>query len=175
MTRNTRLKPSNYRIPLISFFLMLSSALSLPAAAENSMEDACKALIMDYAIHRDHKNVDDYAALFTDDAKLSVLGDVRIGRAAIRERLAQASGTTVHLMSTIRITRKSADTASGISYATIYTAPPGDGPHAVPGFAGIGEYHDTFQLTADGWRISERVLVMKLTGPGFTPPPARSN
>lgn len=61
-----------------------------------------------------------------------------------------------HLMSTIRITPIDADNATGISYATIYSAPAGS--TTVEGFTLIGEYHDTFVRTAKGWKISKREL-----------------
>jgi uncharacterized protein (TIGR02246 family) len=139
-------------------------------AAEPSVYDACRDLVMDYAYYRDHPDPDAYAELFTEDAELSILGDTRKGRAAIRERLTQVAGTTVHLMSTIRITPVSATEAKGVSYVTVYTAPAGEGPHTVDGFAGIGEYHDTFRKMAAGWQIDSRKLVMRLRDAGFKPP-----
>lgn len=157
---------------LITVWMALSLALSPASAAEPSVYDACRDLVMDYAYYRDHPDPDAYAALFTEDAVLSILGDTRNGRAAIRERLTQVTGGTVHLMSTIRIKPVSATEATGVSYVTVYVTPAGDGPHTVDAWAGIGEYHDTFRKTTAGWQIAKRTLVMRLRDAGFKPPGA---
>jgi len=59
-------------------------------------------------------------------------------------------------MSSIHIVPVDADHATGVSYATIYSAPAG--ATTVEGFAVIGEYHDEFRRTPDGWKIQTRVL-----------------
>lgn len=152
--------------------LLIGSPIGSPSARadELSTYDSCRDLIMDYAYFRDHKNAEALAALFTDDAELSILGDVRKGREAIRQRLAEMSGNTVHLMSTIRISKLSESEATGVSYVTVYAMPPGDDPHTVDGWAGIGEYHDTFRKTADGWKIAKRTLALRLRDSGYKPP-----
>ena len=133
----------------------------------DATDDDCRQLIMDYAWYRDHPDADAYAALFTEDAELSILGETFKGRDAIAQRLTAASGSTVHLMSTVRITKVDDDSATGVSYVTVYTAPPGPGPHTVSGYAAIGEYHDDFQKTDAGWQIKKRVLVLRLRDSNF--------
>ena len=65
-----------------------------------------------------------------------------------------------HLVSTVRVTASGGDTATGVSYVTVYLGEPaGDGPAEVDDFALIGEYHDRYRLTSDGCRITERKLV----------------
>ena len=64
-------------------------------------------------------------------------------------------------MSTIHIVPVDSDHATGVSYATIYSAPAGES--SVSSFALMGEYHDEFVRTAEGWKISKRVLVQKYT------------
>lgn len=154
-------------------YLVTLAAADAAIADERSVDDACRDLIMDYAYFRDHPDPDAYAALFTEDAELSILGDTRKGRAAIRQRLAEVTGNTVHLMSTIRITPVSATEAKGVSYVTVYTAPAGDDPHTVDGWAGIGEYHDFFRKTDAGWQIASRKLLLRLRDSGFKPPAAK--
>ena len=77
-----------------------------------------------------------------------------------RQRLVAARGgpVTRHMMSTIRIERIDATRARGISYVTIYQGPAPDGTAAVvaPDLRIVGEYHDLFEQTADGWKIMER-------------------
>ena len=82
------------------------------------------------------------------------------------------TGRTVHLMSGIRIDQDSATSAHGTSYVTVYTTPAGDGPHDVTGFAAIGEYHDEFRKTAEGWQIARRTLVVRLRDASVPPPSA---
>jgi len=143
------------------------------AAAELSRESAqqivlaCTDLVLDYALYRDQLEVENMAALFTDDAQLSIRGQTYVGQQAIRARVQQAAKgpTTRHLMSTIRIKPLSADKATGISYVTVYAAPQaeqqayqqGELPQ-VDGFAIIGNYVDVFERTAQGWRIASRRL-----------------
>jgi len=157
----------------LATFLLLTTLVSLSWA--DTTADACRQLIMDYAWYRDHPDADApeaYGALFTEDAELSILGDTFKGREAIRERLTVSTGSTVHLMSTIRINKVSDVSATGSSYVTVYTAPPGPGPHDVSGYAAIGEYHDEFRKTSVGWQIARRVLVMRLRDANFKPPGA---
>jgi len=130
---------------------------------------ACTDLVLDYAVYRDQGNVDGYAGLFTLDGSLTVQGKTTTGREALRARIRQArSGPrTRHLVSTIRITPIDENRASGVSYATIYSARrPGigadsateAGPLMVKRFAAIGDYVDEFVRTDDGWRIHKRTL-----------------
>ena len=151
--------------------LMFAITFAPPTWADATIE-ACRQLIMDYAWYRDHPDANAYAALFTEDAELSILGETFKGREAIAQRLTAAQGSTVHLMSTVRITKVDDDTATGVSYVTVYTAPPGSGPHTVSGYAAIGEYHDDFQKTDAGWQIKKRVLVLRLRDSNFKPPAA---
>lgn len=150
--------------------LLLFVTTFVPLTWADETIEACRQLVMDYAWYRDHPDVDAYAALFTEDAELSILGETFKGREAIARRLTTASGSTVHLMSTVRITAVNDDTATGVSYVTIYTAPPGPGPHTVSGYAAIGEYHDDFRKTDAGWQIKKRALVLRLRDANFKPP-----
>ena len=150
------------------FWLLVTTLAPLTWA--DATEDACRQLIMDYAWYRDHPDASAYAALFTEDAELSILGETFKGRGAIAPRLPASSGSTVHLMSTIRITKVNDDSATGVSYVTVYTAPAGAGPHTVSGYAAIGEYHDDFRRTDSGWQIAKRDLVLRLRDANFKPP-----
>jgi uncharacterized protein (TIGR02246 family) len=122
---------------------------------------ACSNLVTDYAYHRDQFNAEEFADLFTEDATLTVVGQTWVGRDNIQQRIEELkTGSTIrHEMSTIRIVPVDADNATGVSYATIYSAPAGE--TSVSGFALMGEYLDEFVRTTDGWKISKRVLVQK--------------
>jgi len=133
---------------------VLTPSISL---AEEVYRD-CINLVTDYAYYRDRFDADGFSSLFTEDASLTVGGTTWIGRADIRQRIVSINnGSSIrHLMSTIRIVPIDENHATGVSYATIYTAPAGS--TTVEGFAVIGEYHDEFLRTAAGWKIQKREL-----------------
>lgn len=141
--------------------LLLALALCFaftPAASADDVYQDCMNLVNDYALYRDRFDADSFSSLFTEDASLTVVSQTWDGRAAIRERIQNLDSSSFirHLMSTIRITPVDANHATGISYATIYSAP--DGTNTVEGFALMGEYHDEFVRTPEGWKIQTRVL-----------------
>lgn len=139
--------------------LVLSLSFGLvPAVYAGDVYRDCINLVTDYAYHRDRYDAAAFSSLFTEDASLKVGNGSWEGRNNIRARIEglDKSGTIRHLMSTIRIEPIDELHASGVSYATIYTASAGS--NSTEGFAIIGEYHDNFTLTDDGWRISKREL-----------------
>lgn len=141
--------------------LFLSLALCFVAVPSTYAADVyrdCINLVTDYAYYRDRFDAVGFSSIFTEDATLTVGGQTWTGRSNIRQRIEELdSDTTIrHLMSTIRIEPIDELHATGVSYATIYSAAPG--ATTVEGFAVIGEYHDEFVLTAEGWRIQKRVL-----------------
>jgi uncharacterized protein (TIGR02246 family) len=145
--------------------LMLITALCFSASTTSfAAEDvyrACSNLVTDYAYHRDQFNATEFADLFTEDASLTVVNQTWVGRTDIGQRIEELkTGSTIrHEMSTIRIVPVDDYHATGVSYATIYAAAAGE--TSVSGFALMGEYHDEFVRTAQGWKISKRVLISK--------------
>lgn len=147
--------------------IALLGLLCLPAAGVSAgeIEDACTELVLDYALYRDRFDADPYANIFAEDAVLTVLGQVYTGRAAIRQRLLDGRDgqITRHMMSTIRIFVQDDQTASGVSYVTVYGANPGEFPLDAAVTA-VGEYHDKFVRTAQGWKIARRTFVPVFNG-----------
>ena len=166
---------SEFELRAVLGALLLAVSLPSAPAVAGAIEDACTELVMGYAIHRDQFNVDAYGALFSEDAVLSVLGSEYRGREAIRQRLAGARGKEVtrHLMSGVWISVLDTHRATGISYASIYAAPPGELP-LEPVMPAVGEYHDEFQLTEDGWKISRRTFLPVFLDRNVLPPAAAS-
>lgn len=167
----------NHPLRLPSFALYLALLLMLGGCSttetsqnqNQSIEAACEALVLDYAYYRDREDLQvaaqGVAAVFTEDATLTVSGQSFTGRQAIFDRIADQTNPPLfaHLMSTIRIFPESATKATGVSYATVYVAPrPAQGSALAEGFAAVGEYHDEFKLTAQGWRIAQRTFIARI-------------
>jgi SnoaL-like domain len=141
--------------------LLLTALLCFGLAPASYAADVyrdCSNLVTDYAYYRDRFDAAGFSNIFTEDASLTVGNQTWVGRDNIRARIEglDKSGSIRHLMSTIRIEPIDELHASGVSYATIYTAVAGS--NSTEGFAIIGEYHDDFVLTDDGWKISKREL-----------------
>lgn len=133
------------------------------ASEANGVISACSQTVMDYAFYRDRPDADRVAALFTPDARLSLLGDVFAGRAAIRARVAASVGGPVyrHLISTVQIVPDADGRGGqGVSYVTVYRGGTSELPQSMPKDSmAIGEYHDRFVMTQAGCQIAEREFV----------------
>lgn len=120
---------------------------------------ACTALFVSYARHVDFGDYDRFVELFTDDAVLD-LGFRLQGKDQIRKSMSKRDPAlrSRHVMTNIAIDVIDSDHASGIAYLTLYRhiGPETLSPTAVTlqGPAAVGHYSNTFELTADGWRIS---------------------
>lgn len=134
-----------------------------------AVRKACQQLILDYASFRDQRRGTEFANLFAVDGVLTVDGQTFVGRKALAARFADApSQRSRHMMSNIRITVQDAKSASAVSYALIFVgAVPSAAqaaPVVVPNFTVMGEYHDKFVFTEEGWRMAARRFI-----PAFVP------
>lgn len=127
-------------------------------------ERACERLVLDYTRFVDFGEAARIAELFTPDGVWESV-DVRMdGRDAIRAgflaRQGVARRTSRHVCTNIAITLEAADEARGLSYLINYRHDSSTGvaerpaPVNHPKF--VGEYHDRFVRTADGWRFVHR-------------------
>ena len=146
-----------------SSVLVLLVALAVPGvvSAHPTWLDACEQAVLDYAYYRDRPDADNVAKLFTSDGTFKMAQDVFSGRDAIHQRIKDAEGGPVfrHMMSTIHIEQSGEDTARGVSYATVYLAPPGELPITITDFAALGEYHDEFVRQGEGCLIRNREFI----------------
>lgn len=143
---------------------LLAGATQLTYAAEESRGaiDACTQLVMDYAFYRDRPDADAVANLFTADATMDLFGQKFAGREAIRDRIAAGVGGPIyrHFVSTINVeVSEDARSASGVTYVIVYRGDESELPQTLTEPVAIGEYHDQFQQTPDGWKIAARVFV----------------
>lgn len=153
----------------LAFSLCLALAGCSSTTTQPNATQACEALVLDYAYYRDREDLQQAAAgvagLFTQDATLTVNDQSFQGREAIFERIANQRDAplTAHMMSTIRIFSQSSKRATGVSYATVYVAAKrGQNPVTAASFTAVGEYHDEFVLTPEGWRIAKRKFITRI-------------
>lgn len=124
------------------------------------IEAECSRLIAAYAYFVDRREYVDLANLFTEDGVLDRGGKVTSGRdtilAAMHER--DENVATRHMNGTPFFTAVTSTEARAVTYMLMYVVDGTDeGPNMVPGTTGLGEFHDHFIHTPDGWRLSERV------------------
>ncbi len=105
--------------------------------------------------------IDEYAALFTEDAEWLMPGAPRTGRDSIHagatERRAAggvgAGSNSRHMISTTIVEFNGADEAVAQSYFT-YVAETNEAPRIQL----VGYYHDTLRRTPEGWLMARREI-----------------
>jgi 3-phenylpropionate/cinnamic acid dioxygenase small subunit len=132
-----------------------------------SHHDAISKLLFAYAERLDLGDFAGVAALFEHATYRSSAGGHHVGAAgvlAVLERLVkryEGIPRTKHVITNVMIDLDAPEqTASARSYFTVYQATP-----ALPLQAVIcGRYHDRFELSADGWRFTDRFIIVDLIG-----------
>mgnify|MGYP001825558589 FL=1 len=130
-------------------------------------ERACERLVMRYTHLVDFGDAAAIADLFTDDGVWRTDQFEMRGRQAIADGFTRRQGVTRrqsrHVCTNVIITVEG-DFATGLCYLVNYRHDSQTGvaekpaPADVPKF--VGEYHDSFVRTEDGWRISDRYCDM---------------
>ena len=141
---------------------LLLASTSASADDEVFAAFACQNLVLDYAWHWDHNNHEDFANLFTDDARFQAAGRQHTGRDEIFEAQKKRTGNVVTRMffTNVRAVPVADDTVEATSYLMVHSEPVPEQesrrPTSIPtrGFRIIGEMAFTCRLTGDGWRIS---------------------
>jgi uncharacterized protein (TIGR02246 family) len=127
-------------------------------------ERACERLVIDYTHFVDLGEAARIADLFTDDGVWEADGVRMDGRDAIRAgfgaRQRVTRRTSRHVCTNLAVTLTGPDEATGLSYLVNYRHDSKTGTAELPAPVGhpkfVGEYHDRFVRTADGWRIAHR-------------------
>lgn len=130
-----------------------------------AIEHACTRLMNQFAIFNDSGRFAELADLFTDDAQYArpIAPDALIaGRDNIRATFEARPKERVgrHFISNIIIDVHSPERASGMCYVSLFSGnvdKPAEkfGLQAIPPQL-VGEFHDEFVLTKDGWKFSLR-------------------
>lgn len=163
---------------MVASTALLTSASTSFAALDEQTADAiiiaCERLMADYAVYRDHLDIDGWARTFTEDGVLVLGSGTHDGRDAILANLASRPVPAVaHLimLTSVKITPIDETSATGVSYAIILNGDrpvgPGDPPIQMKGITSVNEYHTEFILTDDGWKISRLELIPVFRGPGL--------
>ncbi|MPY93757.1 MAG: nuclear transport factor 2 family protein [Acidimicrobiia bacterium] len=136
-------------------------------------ERACERLIVDYCRFVDFGEASRIAELFTENGTWESDEVVMSGRADIRARFLERQGVTRrvsrHLCTNVGIDVLSADEAEGLCYLVNYRHDRQEGdsdavvPAELPKF--VGEYHDRFRRTAEGWRFERRRVDLAFVRP----------
>lgn len=126
---------------------------------------ACAALIADYAYYVDHREFDKAVDLFTDDGQIDRPDLLSSGRAEIAAHWSSRPVSTVtrHVCCPPSFRVIEDKTATAVTYFTLYHLDyVGDGPPPMVEPAALGEFHDTFVKTDDGWLFKLRKVTATL-------------
>jgi len=127
-------------------------------------ERACERLIMEYARRVDFGNASAIADLFTEDGRWEGTDLVLDGRDEIREWFSERERLTRrvsrHVCTNVIVDVLSPDEAKSLCFLVNYRHDRRDSddgspaPAEVPKY--VGELHDLFLRTPDGWHFTER-------------------
>lgn len=140
------------------------------AQCDSADNEACKVQLMlrscaatanRYPYVRDRLLYEEYGALFTENAEFKIDGgSAAIGRAAIVQALRDRGPARAmrHTNTVVQMQATGEDTASGISYVTIWrsnnnASKPAEGEPWVQ-----GEYHDEFKIQDEQCLIAKRFV-----------------
>lgn len=125
-------------------------------------EHQCRNLIAALVLAQDHGDATAAAGLFTADGVWVRSGKPHAGREAIRASFdGREPGTVMrHVVSNQLVTVSSPTEATATSYYLVYVQKHDGGEAPKVGRleepVALGEWHDSFVLTAEGWRFSRR-------------------
>ena len=131
------------------------------------VERSCERLINEYSRLVDFGEAAAVADLFTEDARWQGTDLLLDGREEIRAWFTKREGVTRrvsrHVFTNVTVEVLSPTEAKSLSYMIPFRHDRAEGddtfpvPMAVPKW--VGEAHDTFRLTDEGWRFSSRLVV----------------
>ena len=127
--------------------------------AHESAREACEALCKAYGPHADAGDADALANLYTPDGVFDRLGQLIVGRDAIRQLIAgrPAGVWTKHHCSNVRI-EVAADGRSARGRTDLEMQRGSADVEKVDEVR--AEYFDAFVLTEEGWRFKSRKVVL---------------
>lgn len=125
---------------------------------------ACQQLVVTLAHLIDHDGLDGIAAVLAPDAVVHLFGQEVRGATSIGELFkARTQGVVIrHVLSPSEVRVVSADSATALTYVTVYRGPKTDGSDPLPltGPINVVEYEDHFSVVAGAWKITRRDIRM---------------
>lgn len=138
-------------------------AADMAAEQVAAIKSDIERLVDEYAITRDALDAEANSNLFLEDGAMVLFGNRHEGRDLLKKRIEDVDPGTVslHIMSSGNIDVIDEANATGVQYVVVYTGTQGEEYVAgdaveIGNFALMGMYHDTYKLTHDGWKFSER-------------------
>ena len=131
-------------------------------------------LVIEHTVRNDSGRPDTVYELYTEDGELELQGTTLRGRQAIKEwgeKLAKNPPWRLirHVCGNMRFAADGPDAAEGVTILTVYMVA-GSGPATTVPLQ-VGEDHDRYVRTKDGWRITSRRWVELFSrGEGLTLP-----
>jgi uncharacterized protein (TIGR02246 family) len=116
-------------------------------------EEAIRRTIAQYAHFCDDGRFDEWADLYTEDARFAVLGETHQGREAIKAWIMQAQPPAQrgkHICTNTVMDIDGDQARAWTDYIFV---------NQTNAIASVGRYHDQFVRHADRWRFTERRIV----------------
>lgn len=128
---------------------------------EAAIERACARLAIAFTNHVDNRRADAAAEVFAVDGEFERRGETLAGREVIRATLKARPATMLsrHMCANLAIDVIDENNARGVVSFTVYLhnfAEGQQGPAPLRDPEAIGEYHDLYVRTDEGWRIKRR-------------------
>ncbi len=156
-------------VVLMAQLILITSVFAdLSAAEKREIIFDCTLLVNDYAYYRGLRDPENFANLFTEDARMTVRGEWIGGREALVDHVLHddPNDVSMHLVTTVKIEPIDEQNATGVTYAAVAHGLKGDAPATLESFEVIGNHFDKYVKTEDGWRISERIFNVIYRKPG---------
>ena len=153
-------------LALVGLISACSPNIASEATAIEANADACAKTINAYAHARDAGDADAFAALFTEDAVMTI-GDMTLsGRdaivAAMKTRAAQSA--TMHMVGSVVVDVVDRDTATARSYTAVF-APSRADLDEVARLLALATYQDDMILDGGACVFTKRTVTIGLTSP----------
>lgn len=128
---------------------------------QQSIEQACRSLLAEYAVAVDTGDAAGMVVLFAPDGTLR-RGDLTLrGPDELPKILGKRPDDLVmrHLLTTMRIRVVDSDHAEGLTYYMVHNGRGADLPLAMGQPFSIGDWHSRFVRTEQGWKLADQEIV----------------
>ncbi|MBO34281.1 MAG: hypothetical protein CMM74_15120 [Rhodospirillaceae bacterium] len=122
-----------------------------------TIKDACQSISLQFGRLQDERRHDDLADLMTADACYVRLGEELQVEDFIAWIKTTTPNKTTHFVTPTAFSVVEEDIAKGVTYYTLYLYNgEEEKPYPLEGPFVVGEYHEAFARTDDGWKIQRR-------------------